>query len=226
MVGICFHFSDFSNLEKYMNKFLILIITMMLVLISSDASAAKKLYKWVDEHGNITYSDKVPPSQIKKKHEELNKHGVVLEKVANAKTKEEIKAARAERLRQIEAEKQAEELERQRQTIIKTYTSESEITRLKNERMAALQRNIELANQSLEFQKTSREQLLAIAADNERNGKEISPALKSRIEIVENKIKYQIQFIEIKQIEIVKVKTKFANDIKIYREAMQAAKGS
>jgi len=202
-----------------MYKYLVLLF--FIVVFSGSADAKKKLYKWVDENGNVTYSDQVPPSQIKIKHEELNEQGVVVEKVRNARTKEEIAADKEKKRLLREEEKRQKALEKQRLNIIKSYTNESEINRLKDERLSALERNIELAKQSLDFQRTSREQLLSMAADNERSGVEISKALKSRIVAVEEKIEYQIKFIQVKKSEIAKVKEKFANDIKIYREATQ-----
>ena len=206
-----------------MNKFLIsIILTMVLFIFTNDATAKKKLYKWVDENGNISYSDQVPPDQIKKEHEELSDSGVVIDKVANIKTGAERKADREAKLHQIELAKQAKLKEKERLNIIKAYSNESEITRLQDERLSALERNIELAGQSLEFQKISRDQLLSMAAGNERSGIEISKALLSRIKIVEEKIAYQIKFIDVKQAEVNKVKQKFANDIRIYREATGA----
>ncbi|MBL4660261.1 MAG: DUF4124 domain-containing protein [Alcanivoracaceae bacterium] len=202
-----------------MSKILI-IITFIFGCMSSDVFAKKKLYKWVDDKGQVHYSDQVPPDQIKKKHEELNEQGVVVEKVANARTKEEIQAEKDIKLAQIEADKLAAFKQKQRDIVIKSYTNEKEINRLKNERLAALERNIELARQSLDFQKNSKEQLLSMAADNERNGIEVSKALKSRIRTIKEKIDYQIKFIVTKEGEIEKVKDKFLNDLKIYREAV------
>lgn len=196
---------------------------MLVFLVTGHAYAKKKLYKWVDENGNVTYSDQVPPDQISKQHEELNKDGVVLEKIGNARTKEEILAERKRLRLEQEAVKLAEEDERNRQNILKAYTDENEIIRLKDERISALERNIELANQSLEFQKISREQILARAADSERNGVEISKALKSRITTIEEKIKYQKKFIESKTNEIKTVRIKFESDLKTY---LQATKGN
>ena len=198
-----------------MNKLLMV----LLIVMSCSSVAKKKLYKWVDENGQVHYSDSVPVDQLKKKHEELNDQGVVLEKVTDIKTKEEIEAEKDAIQLKKDLKKIADAKELQRQNIIKSYTNESEITRLKEERLAALTRNIELANQSLVFQKESREQLLSMAADHERNGKEISKALKSRITTIEEKIEYQIEFIKAKESEISKVNEKFDSDIKIYREA-------
>lgn len=200
------------------------IIVVLFIFIVNHAQAKKKLYKWVDDNGKVTYSDQVPPEQIKKEHEEINQDGVVLETISDIKTPEELQAERDEMKRIKEAEKLALNLEKQRKNIVKAYTNEQEIIRLKDERLFAIERNIDSANQSLAFQKTSREQLLSMAAANERSGKKVSDALKSRILTIEQKIEYQIEFIEIKKSEINKIKTKFDNDLLIYREAKNAKK--
>ncbi len=205
-----------------MNKFLIVLL--VILSLGFNNAEAKKLYKWVDENGKVTYSDQVPPDQIKKEHQELNQDGVVLEKIKNVKTPAEREAEREAKRKQIEAEKLAAKLEVQRKNIIKSYTNEAEIIRLKEERLSALERNIESAKQSLDFQKTSREQLLSMAAAKERSGKKVSKALKSRIVTIEEKINYQLEFIEVKKKEVSKVIAKFNNDLLVYREAKQAGK--
>ena len=206
-----------------MKKIIILLIASLL-FIQGEAFAKKKLYKWVDENGNVTYSDQVPPDQIRKKHEEISDHGVVLEKIGTARTKDEILAEREVKRKKLEAGKLAKEQEKKRQNILKAYSGEAEITRLKDERIYALEKNIVLANQNLEFQKISKEQLLSMAADNERNGKEVSKALKSRIKTIEDKIKYQLEFIQAKTDEKNEVNQKFENDLKIYRNAKKGGR--
>ncbi|MCF6289066.1 MAG: DUF4124 domain-containing protein [Proteobacteria bacterium] len=201
-----------------MNK-IILASSIVFCLLATQVEAKKKLYKWVDENGNVSYSDQVPPEQIKKQHEELNKQGVVLEKIDDIKTPEELQVEREALLQKIAAEEEAAKQEETRQNIIKSYTNEAEIIRLKDERLSSLIRNIEQAKQSLTFQYKSREELLSRAADNERDGQEISKALKSRIQIVEDKIQHQKEFITIKTTEIGVVKAKFAKDLSIYRAA-------
>ena len=204
-----------------MNKIMVLWVV-TLCISTSDVLAKKKMYKWVDENGKVSYSDTVQPEQIKKAHEELNEQGVVVEKVGNARTEEEYYQ---DKLREIQKKKELEKqkrLEEKRQNIIKAYTNEQEIIRLKNERLASLKRNIELAEQSLTFQRASQEELMSRAADSERNGQEVSKALKSRIEIIKDKINYQLKFIEVKKEEIDRVQQRFKKDLKTYREAKEA----
>ncbi len=201
-----------------MTKHLPLIIVLLLTFCTT-SFAKKKLYRWVDENGKVTYSDQVPPDQIKKKHQEMSSTGVVVEKVDRIQTDEERKAAREELLRQKALEKQAEEDAKRRKNIILAYNNEKEILRLKEERLESLKRNIEQAEKSLVFQNKSREELLSRAADSERNGRKVSKALLSNIKVVEEKIKNQNIFIKNKTAEIIVVTEKFDKDLEIYRKA-------
>ena len=50
---------------------------------------AKKMYKWVDENGKISFSDKIPPSQVEYKREKIDRNAEVVEIIPKAKTQEE-----------------------------------------------------------------------------------------------------------------------------------------
>lgn len=182
---------------------------------------AKKLYRWVDENGKVHYSDQIPPDQVKAAHEKLNAQGVVVDKVARAKTPEELAA---ERKRQQEAEKArqaAEARRKEREKILKIYGSEAEIMRLRNERKAALERNIETAQANLSLQERNLQDLLKRAADRERSGKTVSEAFLSQIETVREQIAYQQRYIKSKQAEKTELMTRFDKDLALYREIMQ-----
>ncbi|MGB0845410.1 MAG: DUF4124 domain-containing protein [Thiolinea sp.] len=58
-----------------------------LLIISTTASAA---FRWVDDDGKVHYSDSVPPSKAQKGHTELDELGNKVNKVAPAKSKEEL----------------------------------------------------------------------------------------------------------------------------------------
>ena len=58
-----------------------------------------------------------------------------------------------------------------------------------------------------------------MAADSERKGQPVSDSLKSRIKAVDEKISYQIEFIETKKAEVSTVEEKFEEDLKMYNQA-------
>ena len=200
-----------------MNKYIFFAV---LIILFSTSLQAKKLYKWVDENGQVHYSDQVPPDQIEKEHQELSDQAVVLDDVEKAKSKEEYMAERLAREEQARLDKIAEKEELKRQMIIKSYANEGEIIRLKEERLFAIEKNIEGAKQNLVFQKKSLDDMMMMAADRERSGKEVSDALLQRIKTIEEKIQYQYEFIEAKEKEVSKVNTQFDDDLEKYRSAV------
>jgi hypothetical protein len=71
-----------------------------LFCVFSDSTRAGALYKWIDEEGQIRYSDRLPVNQNKRKHQQLNSYGVILSTKEAAKTDEELAAEAEARLLQ------------------------------------------------------------------------------------------------------------------------------
>ena len=76
-------------------------------LLGSSAAYAKKMYRWIDEHGEIYFSDQVPPEQAQHSRATLSKTGRVLEVTEQAQSKE-----------QLEQDKRLEELRKQQEKLI------------------------------------------------------------------------------------------------------------
>ena len=56
------------------------------ILIGSSFSVQAKMYKWVDEDGQMHFGDKIPAKYLAKEHEELNEHGLKARHKAAEKT--------------------------------------------------------------------------------------------------------------------------------------------
>ncbi len=202
-----------------------IILWLSLALLATPAAMAKKLYRWVDEDGKVHYSDQIPPDQVKAAHEKLNAQGVVVDKVARAKTPEELEAERKRKAAEEKARQLAEQQRKEREKILKIYGSEAEIMRLRDERKAALDRNIETAQANLSLQQRNLTDLLKRAADRERSGKVVSEAFLSQIETVREQIAYQQKYIEKKQKEKADLMARFDKDLALYREIMAMRHG-
>lgn len=197
-----------------------LYILCVLVLMLAGFSAEAKLYKWTDENGKVHYSDKMPPDQIKNAHEQLNKHGVVKEQVSRELTDEE-KIAQADEIKKRRelAEQQrleAERLARERNTILMSYSSADQITRLKQERIAALERNIQTAKDNLIIQEKNQRDMMSRAADKERSGEVVSDVFMSQIVQIKDQIDFQKQFIKDKEAEISATEAKYDDELAKY----------
>jgi len=191
-----------------------------LLMLALTFSGQAKLYKWVDEDGKVHYSDKMPPDQIKNAHQELSEHGVVKEKVARALTDEEREVKAKElKIQQdlLEQKKQeAERIEKERNALIKSYSSAEQITRLKSERVSALKRNIQMAEENLVIQNRNLNDLLKRAADKERSGEVVSDTFLNQIEQTKMQIENQKEFIVDKTEEIKTTEVKYDSELEKY----------
>jgi hypothetical protein len=128
------------------NSRLLVALASSLVLGCTVALAAQvkgtKAYKWVDKDGVTHYGDTVPPEYAQQAHQELNDQGVPLREFPRRLTPEEAEAAQ-----KIAAE------EGRRRThdsfLLNSYTKVGDIEQLRDERIALIDSQMELARGSL-----------------------------------------------------------------------------
>lgn len=102
-----------------------------------------KTYKWVDENGVTHYSDSVPTEAAQQSRTELNKQGLEINQVDR-----QLSGAEAE-----QAQKAAIEKSRIRQHdsfLMTTYTSAKDIEQLRDERLALINGQMDIARGSIE----------------------------------------------------------------------------
>ncbi len=85
----------------------LLIFTSLGFILASGSVEAKKVYRWIDEQGDIYFSDQVPPEHSQHGRATLSQTGRVLEVTEQAQSKE-----------QIEQEARLQELRRQQDKLI------------------------------------------------------------------------------------------------------------
>ena len=138
--------------------------------IATGSAVAAPLYKWVDEDGQIRYSDRLPPTQVRKEHQQLNSQGVVVTTKEAAKSEEQIAAeAEAKRQQELQAAEQArlDELQHKKdQVLLLTFSSENELTLARDDRLEVLDSVIRLITNSIEKTQTQLSELEASAEAN------------------------------------------------------------
>jgi hypothetical protein len=100
-------------------KFLLPVVLALLAL-----PAQAKLYKWVDEKGQVHYTDTLPPAAAAQGNAEMSKSGNVIKKTESAEERQKRLAAEAEA---AERKRVADEQARKDRALLATYTSEKEI---------------------------------------------------------------------------------------------------
>jgi hypothetical protein len=102
-----------------------------------------KTYKWVDEQGVTHYGDSVPPEYAQQGRTELNRAGLEVGQVARQLNGEEAAAA-------LKAAQEQQKLRQHDAFLMTTYTSAKDIEQLRDERLALLNGQMEIARGSID----------------------------------------------------------------------------
>jgi hypothetical protein len=194
----------------------VLLISILLAFTSLSAEA--KLYKWVDEDGNIQYSDKIPPSAVKKSHQQLDKQGLVVEKKERAKTPEEI--AEEQRVRKLQEETRRR-LEKQRakdRVLLSTYRSEDDIILARDGKLATYDAQIRITYNNIARLKDRLSYQKKRAASLERQGKAIPRQLQISIKNTREEINQNYASILRQENGKKKIRASYAMDLKRFSE--------
>lgn len=211
-----------NHTEPRLTLLPVLLLALTLFAFSKQAGAGA-LYKWIDENGQIRYSDRLPPNQVKKKHQQLNSQGVVLSTKEAAKSDEEL-AAEAEARRKLE-EQEAEEAKlkeaqyKKDQVLLLTFSSEEELGMARDDRLEVLEAVIQLINKSIAV---TQQQLLQLITSADEvylsQGKEVPGGLAQKIEHFTGKLESRYAQLELKMAEKDKINEQYVLDVVRYRE--------
>ncbi len=191
---------------------------LLLILALAALPASARLYKWVDEEGNVHYSDKLPPTAVKNPYSKLDERGLVIEKKGRAKTPEEI--AREEELRRLR-EEQRRQLEEQRardKVLLNTFRSEDDIILARDGKLATYDAQIRIAYTNIERLKAWLATQKKKAANFERQGRKVPAKLLKEIENTRQQIKANYESILRQEKDKEFIRRKYAADLKRFRE--------
>ena len=199
-----------------------MLLALMLFAAAKQATAGA-LYKWIDENGQIRYSDRLPPSQVKKKHQQLNSQGVVLTTKEAAKTDEEL-AAEAEAARKLEEEnarlaKIKEAQDKKDRVLLLTFSSEEELGIARDNRLDVLDSVIQLIKKSINTTQQQLDELRGNAdASYLSKGKEVPGGLAQKIEHFTRKLENRNAQLASKLAEQDKINQQYEKDVARFRE--------
>jgi hypothetical protein len=137
--------------------------------------AGAGLYKWVDEQGNIQYSDRVPPEQVERARSEMDKRGLTVKRTEAARTPEEI--AKEQELARLRAERERLEAEQKAadQVLLRTFRSEDDILMARDGKVQAIDTQIGVTRSLVAQTQERLAEQQRIAADMERQGTPVPP---------------------------------------------------
>lgn len=155
-------------------RFLLICTGACLFALSTSASAAGA-FRWRDAHGQVHYSSLLPPEAVDQGYEVLDRNGEVVQRVPAPLTPAQRAQAEAEAKRiEKQAAARAEQARRDHM-LLRTFGSVSDIVRLRDDRVSALDVQIRLVREHLQRLQARRAELAA-SRDKLVGGKRPVPA--------------------------------------------------
>ena len=204
---------DMKNSHRY-----VFCLILLPALLSGGKVLAERIYKWVDENGEIQYGDRVPPQYATTERSVMNDQGRTVKVYAAPKSPEEKAEAQALVTKKAEERKIAEQQAVRDHSLLSTYSSEEDMLMARDGKVASVETLIQLTNSRLDSMQKRLNELTNDAAEFERSGKKLPEALVNQIKNIKEQIEHNEDFLKAKQKEMELIASKFDEDIKRYRE--------
>lgn len=179
---------------------------------------AVNLYRWVDESGNIHYSDRVPPDQSDKERARLNQHGVSVEYVQAAKSTQELaREKQLARLREAQGRMVMEQQARDR-VLLTTFRNEEDLMRTRDSKISTVDAQIAVAKATTERLTDRLAGMQTEAAIRERKGERLSDLFLAEIDSIRRQIEDEYRLIVQREKERESIQDRYDRDLKRFRE--------
>lgn len=188
------------------------------LLCSAVSTVDARLYRWVDEQGEVHYSDRVPPRATRQEQRIYNQEGRYVETRKAAKTQEEIEAEQKLAAEREELRRRMELQARRDRVLRSTFTSVEEIERARDERVAIIDSSIELANRKLLENRLKLDKLEKRKASMGKVGKKPSESMENQIAATRDSINITQVELKVKRSERVLTEELFNADIARFKE--------
>jgi hypothetical protein len=209
------------NCDDMKNSHLHLYVSCLIllpVLLSGGQVLAERIYKWVDENGDIQYGDRVPPRYATTERSVMNDQGQTVKIYEAPKSPEEKAEAQALVNQQAEKRKIAEQQAVRDHSLFSTYSSEEDMLMARDSKVTSVETLIQLTNSRLDSMQKRLNELTNEAAEFERSGKKPPEWLANQMKRIKDQIRQNEAFVKAKLDEKEQIASKFDEDIKRYRE--------
>ena len=171
-------------------------LTLSFVLLAYAFPTQAKMYKWVDENGQVHFGDRIPTKYLVKEHDELNEHGVRTRHREAAKTPEQ-KAEERRLEREREKIALAEKKKKQRdRVLLDTYTTERDLIVARDSRLDAVNSQIRLAKSIISDSNNKIESMEQQVTEIKASNREVPADLYQRIDNEKQQVAVQAMVME------------------------------
>ena len=197
----------------------------MAVALFATATDAR-LYRWVDEAGNVHYTDTLPPAQVERGHTEMSGKGMVIDTTEPAKTADQVRQEEEAKRARLAAERAKKEQEAADQMLLRTFASVDDMIMARDGKIASVDAMVRLTRGNIRRQQDWLRKLRAEAADLERAGKPIPTLMGNNITASEKSIQDAYAIIVDHEHQKQEIRASFAKDIRRFRQLKNIAEAA
>ena len=167
------------------------LFSLSVVIFACSFSAHGKMFKWVDDEGQIHFGDRIPPQYMVKEHQELNESGVVTKRKDAARTPaEKAEDRRLEKKKKAAALVEKKKKQRDR-VLLDTYTTERDLIVARDSRLEAVDSQIQLAETIIGDSNKSIESLEKQVTQIKASNREVPADVYQRIDSEKQQVAVQ-----------------------------------
>lgn len=201
---------------------LLAVVLALGVALSAGAQSqgtGRKVYRWVDDKGQVHYGDSVPPEYAEQGADVLNRQGVPVSRVHGNETPEEARL----RQQQEEAQKRAAQDRQRDRVLLQTYLSVQEIEQLRDRRVEVLDSQLRIQQQYLAQLKQKHEAQMKAASvykpySRKPDAEPVPEEMAADIDRSDTDLRTQESNLQKKREERESVRARFEADIARFRE--------
>jgi hypothetical protein len=189
-----------------------------LLVGAAGVSDARQLYRWVDEEGNVHYTDSLPPTASRHGHTELSESGVPIRRVEAAKTAEEI--AREQELERLRQEQQAliEQQQAEDRVLLQTYRTVDDVIMVRDGKLSSVDVGIQVIKRNIRRLQDRWTELQGEAGKQERAGLPVGDHIIQRIDDTERAIQNALGDVAAREQQKQAIEQSFAKDLSRFRK--------
>jgi len=201
-------------------------IPYVIVLALLATTAEARLYRWVDEQGNVHYTDTLPPGQLERGHAEMSDKGLVVDTTEPAKTPEELQQEQELKRLRDAVERAKQKQEAADRALLQSFRTVDDMMMARDGQIASIDATIRVTRSNIRRQQDVLRGLRTDAANLERTGKPIPGHLNSKIGNTEKAIRDAYGTILDRERQKQEIYARFAGDLKRYRQLKDIPEGT
>jgi hypothetical protein len=195
------------------------LFTLSVVLFSCAFSAQAKMYKWVDEDGQMHFGDKIPQKYLAKEHEELNERGMkVKHKEAEKNAQEKAEEQHLEQERK-KAALEAQKKKKMDRVLLDAYDSENDLIIARDSRLEAVASQIQLSEAIISESNKKIKLMEERVAEIKVSGREVPDNLYVSLDNERQQVATQTRVMQTHKKRSDEISEKYNDYIKRFREA-------